>query len=73
MGYLMEGPEGSASAKARRPELVWCVRRSARGPGGLSGALEGHRGRRSGGRRLDGALCQPLKGLQLLLKLRRGY
>lgn len=73
MGYLTGGPEGSARAKARRPELVWCVCRSARGPGGRRGALEGQSGRRSGGRRLDGALCQPLKGLQLLLNLRRGY
>lgn len=45
MGYLMEGPEGSANAKAQGPEHAWCVCRSARSPCGLSRGLEGESGR----------------------------
>lgn len=62
----MEGPEGSASAKAPRPELAWCACRSAKPPAWLSSMLEVEGGRRGGGRRLNSALCQPSKGLQLI-------
>lgn len=66
-----ERTRNKCKRKGSRPELHGVSADLQGAQFGWVKCLRGETGRSWGGRKLNGALCQPLKGLQLWLKLRQ--